>query len=70
MGDASRINIRYGYNLAAMSFTPEEIYKEILAYYPSLISVMKPDFRQELCHPGPKVLMIRRQEKIGLERGL
>lgn len=46
--ETSRISIRYGYNLAAMSFTPAEIYNEILRYYPSFKIKYQPDFRQEI----------------------
>ncbi|MBK8112397.1 MAG: NAD-dependent epimerase/dehydratase family protein [Saprospiraceae bacterium] len=46
--DAKAINVRYGYNLAAMSFTPEEIYHSILNYYPDFKIEYEPDFRQEI----------------------
>lgn len=46
--DAQNIRVRYGYNLAAMSFTPEEIYKAILKYYPEFNIEYTPDFRQEI----------------------
>lgn len=46
--DAKKIQVRYGYNLAAMSFTPEEIYHAILNYYPDFKIEYEPDFRQEI----------------------
>lgn len=46
--DSQKINIRYGYNLSAMSFTPEEIYNQILSYYPDFKISYEPDFRQEI----------------------
>ena len=46
--DATAINVRYGYNLAAMSFTPEDIYNAILNYYPDFKIEYEPDFRQEI----------------------
>ncbi|HRG19463.1 MAG TPA: NAD-dependent epimerase/dehydratase family protein [Saprospiraceae bacterium] len=46
--DAAAINVRYGYNLAAMSFTPEDIYNAILNYYPDFKIEYEPDFRQEI----------------------
>ena len=42
------ISIRSSYNLAAMSFTPNEIYQEIKKYYPNFEIEYKPDFRQKI----------------------
>lgn len=42
------ISIRTSYNLAAMSFSPEEIYHEIKKHYPNFEIHYKPDFRQQI----------------------
>lgn len=42
------IKIRSSYNLAAMSFTPKEIYEEIVKHIPNFTISYKPDFRQEI----------------------
>jgi nucleoside-diphosphate-sugar epimerase len=46
--NSKELKVRYSYNLAAMSFTPHEIYKEILRHYPDFKIHYKPDFRQEI----------------------
>lgn len=43
-----QIDVRYSYNLAAMSFTPKEIYEVICEYYPNFKMEYKPDFRQKI----------------------
>jgi len=51
--DAKNVKNRMGYNLAAMSFTPEEIAKEIKKLIPKFTISYKPDFRQEIANSWP-----------------
>jgi nucleoside-diphosphate-sugar epimerase len=48
------IKIRSSYNLAGMSFTPEEISAEIKKSIPNFTISYKPDFRQEIADSWPK----------------
>lgn len=43
-----QVKIRYGYNLAAMSFTPEEIGAEIKKHIPGFTMDYEPDFREAI----------------------
>lgn len=54
--DAPRenIKIRTSYNLAGMSFTPQEIFISIEKTYPNFQINYKPDFRQEIASSWPE----------------
>jgi len=46
--DAARLSIRYGYNISAMSFSPEDIYLEIKKHIPDFTISYKPDYREAI----------------------
>ena len=50
----SKISIRSSYNLAAISFSPEDIYHCILDFYPDFKITYAPDFRQTIAEGWPK----------------
>ena len=51
--DSDKIKIRSSYNLSAMSFTPDEIYKEIKTHYRNFTITYEPDFRQKIADSWP-----------------
>jgi nucleoside-diphosphate-sugar epimerase len=46
--DSDMIKTRIGYNLAAISFTPQQLYEQIKIYYPDFKIRYNPDFRQKI----------------------
>ncbi len=50
---SEKIKIRSSYNLAAISFTPDQIFREIKKHYPSFEITYKPDFRQVIADSWP-----------------
>lgn len=52
--DAEKIHIRSGYNINAMSFSPEDIYNELTNYYPDFTIEYQPDFRQQIADSWPE----------------
>ncbi len=53
---AEKIKIRTSYNLAAISFSPQEILEEIKKHIPEFEYSFKPDFRQEIAESWPQTI--------------
>jgi nucleoside-diphosphate-sugar epimerase len=47
------IKIRTSYNLSGMSFSPQEIYKSLLPYFPKFTIEYVSDFRQQIADSWP-----------------
>lgn len=54
---ASKISIRSAYNLAGVSFSPEEIYASIKKQIPDFSISYTPDFRQKIADSWPKKII-------------
>ena len=54
--DKNDVKIRTAYNLAAISFTPEEIAAEIKKFIPDFTIRYQPDFRQEIANSWPQTI--------------
>ncbi len=50
---AEKIHIRSSYNLFAMSFTPEQLFREIQRHLPAFSWKYEPDFRQQIAGSWP-----------------
>ena len=51
--DASEIKVRSSYNIAAVSFTAEELVAEIQKHLPAFTCRYEPDFRQTIADTWP-----------------
>jgi len=51
--DGSKLSIRSSYNMAGISFTPEELVKEIQLHKPNFNISYQPDFRQAIADSWP-----------------
>jgi len=53
---AENISVRSSYNLAAMNFTPQEIFLEIKKFFPDFSINYVPDYRQEIATNWPQTI--------------
>ena len=50
---SENIKVRSAYNLAAISFTPKQVFESIKKYIPDFTISYKPDFRQVIANSWP-----------------
>jgi len=60
---SKKITIRTSYNFAAVSFTPEELVKEIIKFVPGFTHDYKPDHRQRIADSWPRSIDDREARK-------
>ncbi|MTI30211.1 NAD-dependent epimerase/dehydratase family protein [Xanthovirga aplysinae] len=51
--DAAKVKVRSSYNLAAISFAPEDVVESVRQHIPDLEVIYKPDFRQTIADSWP-----------------
>ena len=61
--EVSRVHVRTSYNIAAVSFSPGEIAKEIQKHLPDFRITYNPDFRQQIAESWPRVIDDRQARK-------
>lgn len=61
--DSGNIKVRSSYNLAAMSFTPNEVAKSIQKHIPEFTIDFEPDFRQEIADSWPQSIDASKAEQ-------
>lgn len=61
--DSVNIKVRSSYNLAAMSFTPNEVAKSIQKHIPEFKIDFEPDFRQEIADSWPQSIDASKAEQ-------
>lgn len=54
--DTDAVLVRNSYNLSAMSFTPSDIYREVVKYAPEFTISFEPDFRQAIADSWPQIV--------------
>lgn len=54
--DPDAVIVRNSYNLGAMSFTPSDIYREVVKYAPDFTISYEPDFRQAIADSWPQIV--------------
>ncbi|MGP6207962.1 NAD-dependent epimerase/dehydratase family protein [Cuniculiplasma sp. SKW3] len=60
--EPSRLTVRTAYNVMSYTFTPEQLYKEILEFKPNFKVDYKPDFRQKIAESWPHSLDITKSK--------